>query len=65
MPREGDANIDTIQVLEKDGTYTSRREWLQKAAENTDIKAGVEYPLVGSPDLRFKKSENGDIAVYE
>ncbi|MBP7773993.1 hypothetical protein KA071_02790 [Candidatus Gracilibacteria bacterium] len=58
---ESKVNIDTVMITKPDGQFQSQREWLSQVT----VTPGTEYAFHGMPDLRFKKSSNGDIAVYK
>lgn len=53
--------MDTIMIAGEDGVFETQKSWLQKVSTLPNI----EYSVLGSEDLKFKKSEGGDIYVYK
>lgn len=53
--------MDTIMIAGQDGVFETQKSWLQRVSTLPNI----EYPVPGSEDLKFKKSEGGDIYVYK
>lgn len=55
------ATMDTIMIAGEDGVFETQKSWLQRVSALPNI----EYSVLGSEDLKFKKSEGGDIYVYK
>jgi hypothetical protein len=64
IPKSG-ANMDTIKVTGNDGTPKSQRQWLEWIVGNNKAEIYKEYPVPGSPELRFQKTALGRVDVYE